>query len=193
VLNGTSGRVIAVDHERGQLVLRIESGREVELAAEYLQGQRPDGIPFLMHAYATTAHLAQGATFDRALVMAGDDISREWGYVALSRGREGTRLYVANQASRVGETTREQSHASQREAPLLARVGQALQRSEAKQMAFTGPSLVEDAPPGKDPRKDKHMAWLRRASDRAGAGRPERRHERDQGPEPLDGHVERAP
>ncbi len=44
-----------------------------------------------------TGHVAQGATVDRAFVLASEGMSREWAYVALSRGRLSNRLYVAAQ------------------------------------------------------------------------------------------------
>jgi hypothetical protein len=43
-----------------------------------------------------TAHKAQGATVDRAWVLGSDACYREWAYVALSRARAGTRLYLLN-------------------------------------------------------------------------------------------------
>ena len=47
------------------------------------------------HAYALTGHAAQGATVDRAFVLLRDEGAlREWGYVACSRARTETRLYV---------------------------------------------------------------------------------------------------
>ena len=49
----------------------------------------------LDHGYALTAHLAQGATVDRAFVLGSDELYREWGYTALSRHRAEARLYVS--------------------------------------------------------------------------------------------------
>ena len=54
------------------------------------------GDPSLVHGYAITGHVAQGLTTGRAFVLADAGASREWLYVALSRGREGNRLYVAD-------------------------------------------------------------------------------------------------
>jgi hypothetical protein len=48
------------------------------------------------HGYAVTGHAGQGATVARAFVLGRDEGQlQEWGYVALSRARETTRLYVA--------------------------------------------------------------------------------------------------
>jgi hypothetical protein len=62
----------------------------VELNTRYLDRGH------VRHAYALTGHAGQGATVQRAFVL-GHDRGRlqEWGYVALSRAREATRIYVA--------------------------------------------------------------------------------------------------
>jgi len=53
----------------------------------------------LEHGYALTGHAAQGATVERALVLLPDrgDL-HEWGYVACTRARSETRLYLAAEA-----------------------------------------------------------------------------------------------
>ena len=48
----------------------------------------------LSHGYAMTIHKAQGLTCDTALVYATDDLYRELGYVALSRGRDLNVIYT---------------------------------------------------------------------------------------------------
>ena len=48
----------------------------------------------LTHGYAMTIHKAQGLTCDTALVYATDDLYRELGYVALSRGRDLNLIYT---------------------------------------------------------------------------------------------------
>ncbi len=48
----------------------------------------------LGHAYALTIHKAQGLTVERAYVLAGESLSQESGYVAMSRAREMTELFV---------------------------------------------------------------------------------------------------
>ena len=45
-----------------------------------------------------TVHRAQGATVDRAYVLADDTAYREWAYTALSRHRESASLYVSAEA-----------------------------------------------------------------------------------------------
>ena len=48
----------------------------------------------LDHGYAMTCHKAQGATVDIALLYGTGALTREAGYVALSRGRTANHLYV---------------------------------------------------------------------------------------------------
>ena len=51
--------------------------------------------PHIEHGYALTAHKAQGASVERAYVLAHESMSaREWSYVAGSRAREAVHLYA---------------------------------------------------------------------------------------------------
>ena len=76
--------------------MRVQmADRLVELPSTYLEAGH------VAHGYAMTVHKAQGVTVDRAFVLGSDDVYREMGYVAMSRGRHGNHLYV------VGEPTRE--------------------------------------------------------------------------------------
>lgn len=63
----------------------------------YLTDATSEGEPTLLPGYAITGHVAQGLTVDRSYVLADDGISLEWGYVALSRGREQNQLYLCAQ------------------------------------------------------------------------------------------------
>lgn len=85
VRNGTRGTLLEVSGPSA--IIGAEGGR-FRLALDYVE----DG--WLVHAYATTIHKAQGATFDRAFVLATDTLYREAGYVALSRARLRTDVYV---------------------------------------------------------------------------------------------------
>jgi Ti-type conjugative transfer relaxase TraA len=88
ITNGTRGTVCVLDSEQRSLAIRFDSGSEQLLPPGYLE----DG--HLEHAYAMTAHRAQGATVDRTFVLGSDDLYREWGYTALSRHREEAKFYV---------------------------------------------------------------------------------------------------
>lgn len=48
----------------------------------------------LTHAYATTIHKAQGATYERALLLGDDRLYRQAGYTGLSRGKQRNDIYL---------------------------------------------------------------------------------------------------
>jgi Ti-type conjugative transfer relaxase TraA len=93
VVNGTRAEVVGVDLERRTVSLRTADGSGRDLDSSYLD----DG--WLDHAYALTAHAAQGATVDRSFVLGSDELYREWGYTALSRHRDQARFYVVSPGS----------------------------------------------------------------------------------------------
>jgi ATP-dependent exoDNAse (exonuclease V) alpha subunit len=87
LLNGCRGTVTDLDLEECGVRVRLDDGRHVTLDAAYLAtGQ-------LTHGYALTAHKAQGTTVDVALLWGTQVLTRETGYVAMSRGRESNTLY----------------------------------------------------------------------------------------------------
>ncbi len=89
VKNGTRGTIEHVDATSGTLTVSTDRGARVELSRRYLEAGH------VRHAYALTGHSGQGVTVDRAFVLgSGDARLQEWGYVALSRARDATRLYV---------------------------------------------------------------------------------------------------
>ena len=89
VRNGTRGTVVDLDLASETLIFQTDAGARHRINGHY-------AAEHLDHAYALTGHAAQGATVDRAFVLLGDGGAlREWGYVACSRAREETRLYVA--------------------------------------------------------------------------------------------------
>jgi Ti-type conjugative transfer relaxase TraA len=90
VKNGMLGVVAGVSD--GRLVARLDSakgpgqGREVSVSmADYAA---------VDHGYATTIHKSQGATVDRAYVLASDRMDRHLSYVAMTRHREEATLYA---------------------------------------------------------------------------------------------------
>ncbi len=87
VCNGTRVTIEAVDPDARTLTIRHDQTVTV-LPSAYLD----DG--HVAHAYATTIHKAQGATFDRGLLLGTDELYRERGYVGMSRGRECNHLYL---------------------------------------------------------------------------------------------------
>lgn len=83
----TSERASVLRAEGQALTVRFDDGREDVLAGEELAADRLD------HAYAVTVHRMQGATVDRAHVFA-DGGGRELAYVAMSRARQTSHVYV---------------------------------------------------------------------------------------------------
>ncbi len=89
--NGMRGWIAAIDHRRGALTMDVDDGTRVGIPAEY---RTAGGIE---HAWAMTGHAAQGITTDRVFVVMPPPGRRaEWGYVALSRARTATHLFVAD-------------------------------------------------------------------------------------------------
>ena len=82
------GLVFLVDHEAQRLVAKMDDGREQVFERDEI------GATQLAHGYATTVHRSQGATTGRAHVYE-DGGGRELAYVAMSRAKEHTHVYVA--------------------------------------------------------------------------------------------------
>jgi Ti-type conjugative transfer relaxase TraA len=87
VLNGTRGTVLGWSDRL--LTIDTMDGL-VDLPRNYIEAGHLD------HGYATTIHKAQGATYERAFVLATEALTRESGYVAMSRARGGAELFVAD-------------------------------------------------------------------------------------------------
>ncbi len=86
VVNGTFATITGIDGH--DLEVTDDHGNELRLPAGYVDAGH------VTHGYAITGHKAQGLTVDRAFVYGSDELYREWGYVALSRGRDSNTLYV---------------------------------------------------------------------------------------------------
>jgi hypothetical protein len=138
VKNGTLGTVRQVDLERRTLTIDTDRGPSVELSGRYLEAGNA------RHAYAITGHAAQGLTVQRAFVLgSGEARLQEWGYVALSRARTETRLYVT------GTPREHESHFHDLDdRDPLARFGRALEESAVEELA------VDQKPLSSGPRHD---------------------------------------
>jgi ATP-dependent exoDNAse (exonuclease V) alpha subunit len=90
LLNGTRGQVTAVHRDR--LELAADDGSTHTLDRGWLADGR------LTHGYAITCHRAQGATVDTALLYGTGALTREAGYVGMSRGRRANHLYTSREA-----------------------------------------------------------------------------------------------
>ena len=125
VLNGTRGTVTAVDPDTRTITITPDRGAStIDIPAAYLDAGH------LTHGYAITAHKAQGQTVDRAWILATDDTYREWGYVALSRGRRTNRLYVTE-----GSAVEFNTRPTQRTPDPHERLADRLRRSRRKELA----------------------------------------------------------
>ena len=125
VKNGTCGTVQQIDNNKRTLTVATDRGPIVELNNRYLSAGN------VRHAYALTGHAAQGLTVERAFVLgAGEARLQEWGYVALSRARTETRLYVT------GTPREHESHFHDLDdRDPLARFGRALEESAVEELA----------------------------------------------------------
>jgi conjugative relaxase-like TrwC/TraI family protein len=93
VINGTRGTVVGL--EGTDLVIDV-AGTPRLLPTEYLSAGHLD------YGYATTVHKSQGATYGRAFVLATESLTKEAGYVAMSRARISTELFVGGGAFEQG-------------------------------------------------------------------------------------------
>ena len=86
VKNGMLGTVESV--EAGRIVTQLDGKGGDSISVPMGDYQAID------HGYATTIHKNQGATVDRAYVMASGTMDRHLTYVAMTRHRDGARLYA---------------------------------------------------------------------------------------------------
>src|SRR5581483_3313355 len=81
--------------EADHVVLRDEAtGRHVPLPRGYIVDGHVD------HAYATTIHKAQGASYSHALLLGDDRLYRQAGYTGLSRGKVRNDIYLVDDDDR---------------------------------------------------------------------------------------------
>ncbi len=111
----------------------------LELPAGYLHARTDRGGPTLDHGYAITGHKAQGMTTGRAFVLGSGDLYREWGYVALSRGRTSNHLYLTAPSD-----DRDEIAPAEPSGDRLTTLTRALQRSRGQQLATDTPSAGAD-------------------------------------------------
>jgi hypothetical protein len=99
VKNGSIGTVTQIDEQRGEIVVDFRREGAVCLPRHYIAGG------YLEHAYALTTYAVQGATLAASRYHPTDGSSFEEGYVALTRGRDGTRLYLIDGTSAPDDET----------------------------------------------------------------------------------------
>ena len=129
LINGARGTVLAVDPSARTVIVQFANGPPLTLPRDYLDSGGLD------HGYAITVHQAQGLTAAQAFVTAGDELYREAGYVAMSRARDGTRLFVATgPQSRAHDEDCHRGYQEESREPLDV-LQAALKRSRAQELA----------------------------------------------------------
>jgi ATP-dependent exoDNAse (exonuclease V) alpha subunit len=126
VVNGATGHLAAIDDRC--VIVELDDGRRLRLPDAYARAGH------LEHGYALTAHLAQGSTVDRAVVLGSDELYREWGYTALSRHRTEARFYISATPTFLNRT----GSALQAGLDVTATVARMLEASRAQRLALDG-------------------------------------------------------
>ena len=153
VENGSLGNVLCAGDE-GVLTVRLDNGRRVEFALDDYAEVRP--------GYAMTTHKGQGATTERAYILAGGAMQdREISYVQMSRARGETRIFtdVLEAGESLAQLARQMSNSRQKE---LAHAAQA--RSSQSRDPFptaptlTDPTLTDPTPTNPTPARRKSPA-----------------------------------
>ena len=133
VHNRERWRVSEVEAKSGRMVLDgIDTRGRVCVDAVYLGRVRDrDGGPAIEHAYSATTYQAQGATVDTAYVMADPSMTRQEFYVAASRSRDETHLYVTPEV----QTDREEFAPRHKDIAGLGHIAKAAERDDAQAAA----------------------------------------------------------
>lgn len=87
MVNGRAATITGICDD-GSLEAMGDDSRPLLIPADYIDAGH------LTHGYAITGHKAQGLTVDHTFVLGSEALYREWGYVAMSRGRQTNQLYV---------------------------------------------------------------------------------------------------
>jgi conjugative relaxase-like TrwC/TraI family protein len=127
--NGARGTVTALSPTRGHLVVRLDDSSQVHLDRAWLETGGLD------HGYATTVHKAQGLTVDTTLVYGLGPLTREHGYVALSRGRVANHLYLAADTDNPTECRPPRANPDRDERSLTSELIERLRDSRRQQLA----------------------------------------------------------
>jgi conjugative relaxase-like TrwC/TraI family protein len=126
VKNGSVGVVAEVDGLAKELVVDFAREGLIRLPRPYLEGG------WVEHGYARTTYGVQGATLDETHYHPGDESRFEEGYVALTRDRRRTRLYIVDGHRLAGDTDH---GAHDPKATGLDTVAAALEQRQARSLA----------------------------------------------------------
>lgn len=92
VKNGMLGKVLSVEQDAIQVQLDGRTADQSDIVSVPVNSYQA-----IDHGYATTIHKNQGATVDRAFVLASGTMDRHLTYVAMTRHRDGAQLYADRQ------------------------------------------------------------------------------------------------
>jgi Ti-type conjugative transfer relaxase TraA len=137
--NGIRGEITAINFETADVEIDTGADPRQYIPAGYVH----DG--HLDHAYATTAHRAQGATVDNAFVLGSDDLYREWGYTALTRHRDTATFYT-----NLGDAQTELPGLDRNDQKEWQDIRHVLARSRAKHLAIDRGAPGEQLTPNDD-------------------------------------------
>ncbi len=124
VVNGTRATITRIDPTRRTVHALDDRSVQLILPAGYLDAGH------VAHGYAITGHKAQGLTCDHTYTLGTETLYREWGYVAMSRGRITNQLYHAP-TDREDEGLHHHVHIDDRDE--VASLTSRLRRSRAEQ------------------------------------------------------------
>ena len=149
--NGMLGTILDVTDESGAMLIQTDLGELRAVDAGYVANH-------LEHAYALTAHSAQGATFEwTGVIGRPEEFTHEWAYTALSRARRQTALHVV-MGLPAREREREENAPPARDRDLAEgqqALANAMRRTEIEQLATerTGPGVsgTGSQPPASEP------------------------------------------
>jgi len=125
VVNGTRATITRADPIRRTVEAVDDRGVRLRLPADYLDAGH------VTHGYAITGHKAQGLTCDHTYTLGTETLYREWGYVALSRGRITNQLYHGPTADRDDDGLHHHTHLDDRDD--VASLTSRLRRTRAEQ------------------------------------------------------------
>ena len=134
VKNGSAGVITSLDHTARTMTVRFDRDGTIALPARYVDAG------WVEHGYARTTYGVQGATLERALYHVGDASGFEEGYVALTRGRAETHLYLVDGVLRGEDDEDHEGH----DVPAtgLGTVTQSLERRRSRRLALDDDRLA---------------------------------------------------
>lgn len=138
VRNGERG--VVTDVGTNSLVVDVD-GEGREIPGDYLAGGHVD------YGWAATVHKNQGATCDRAYLVASESLYRELGYVALSRGRVDNRVWTVSDLDDDPEINEPHGpDLEERDVHPVRQLITAMQRSAAQQLAIDEAADLDHEP-----------------------------------------------